>query len=123
VPLSQVPSAIVVDTRTARAFITMVGGSAGAGQVQVFDTGTWRLLRTVVVGTGALISAVDERTGRVFVAYENVRVRVLDARSGDLLRTVSIGRWPAIPYLPFAMGLTVDEPAGPMSPATPIPAM
>ncbi|SRR5579883_307645 len=112
IPLSQIPTAMLVDAPTGRAFITTVDGPTGAGRVQVLDTGTWQQVGSFALGTGARASALDERAGRVFVAYENARMRVVDVRSGRLLRTITLGRWPAIPFLPFAMGLVVDELAG-----------
>src|ERR671934_1312334 len=65
--LAQHPHAIVVDTRTSRAFVTSHGADRRSGVVSVFDTTTGKLVRTVRLGTYPNAIAVDERTTRVFI--------------------------------------------------------
>src|SRR5205085_5904935 len=85
IPVGNMPVALAVDTRTQHAF-----GRNGDGTVSVLDLTRGTPLRTVVVskpGADAQGLAVDEQTGRVFVAATNY-VQVLDATTGALLRTV-----------------------------------
>jgi YVTN family beta-propeller protein len=95
------PVAVAVDGRTERAFVVVQGGydlygnPTRNGSVRVVDTRHGRLLRTVGVGLAPSAVAVDERTGRVFVANDGERsVSVLDAYSGTVLRTVRVGFGP-----------------------------
>jgi YVTN family beta-propeller protein len=95
------PVAVAVDGRTGRAFVVVQGDYAlhgnptGNGSVRVVDTRHGRVLRTVGVGLSPSAVAVDERTGRVFVANDGERsVSVLDAYSGTVLRTVRVGFGP-----------------------------
>jgi YVTN family beta-propeller protein len=95
------PVAVAVDGRTGRAFVVVQGGydlhgnPTGNGSVRVVDTRHGRVLRTVGVGLSPSVVAVDERTGRVFVANDGERsVSVLDASSGTVLRTVRVGFGP-----------------------------
>jgi DNA-binding beta-propeller fold protein YncE len=118
VALDQVPQNIAVDTQTHRAFITTVplglGVGAGRAGMSMLDTDTGAILRRMVIGgNGNPPPMVDERAGRVLVAASvQVRsgpgvtgiVRVLDARSGGLVRTVTVGLLPR--------GVAVDEQTG-----------
>ena len=116
VALDGFPQSIVVDAQTHRAFITTMplGVGADGTRMSVLDTDTGAILRRMVVGgSGYSPAAVDERAGRVFVAASvQVRsgpgvtgiVRVLDARSGDLVRTVTLGLFP--------QGVAVNERTG-----------
>jgi len=100
-----------------------LAADAAAGRVLVFhppyymggpafttllDARSGRRLRTDALNPGeyryaAAALAVDERTGRFFVSLGTDRtVRVLDARTGRLVQTVSVGRGP--------QALAVDEP-------------
>ncbi len=99
-----------------------LAADAAAGRVLVFhppyymggpafttllDARSGRRLRTDALNPGeyryaAAALAVDERTGRFFVSLGTDRtVRVLDARTGRLVQTVSVGRGP--------QALAVDE--------------
>jgi YVTN family beta-propeller protein len=68
--------------------------------VSVLDAGSGQVLNTVSVGKGVLITfdagfgglALDETTGRAFVASPGSSVSVLDATSGAVLRTVAAGK-------------------------------
>lgn len=78
---------LAVDARTKRAFV-MLGGAGGYG-IGVLDTEHRTMRRTVTLsalssfpGPGPV--AVDEATGRVFVASDH-KVSLLDARSGTIL--------------------------------------
>jgi DNA-binding beta-propeller fold protein YncE len=82
--------------------------------VRVFNARTGFLLRTVRTGGGAL--AVDDRTGRVFVAsIDGDSVSMLDAHSGAVLRTIPrIGIRPLVVdaraghvFVPGARGLSM----------------
>ncbi len=85
---------VVVDEATGRAFVA--SSNCGAPNattvvnlcVGVLDTATGRLIRTITDASSPLV--VDQQRGRVFVASGN-RVSVLDARSGRVLTTISLG--------------------------------
>src|SRR5438128_1720520 len=97
VALGQSPSTVVVDARTARAFV-------GDGNlVHVLDTATGKLLRTVTVapspaGVRANLLAVDEQAGRVLVLSEppfgplplRGSVSMLDAHGGQLVHVTPV---------------------------------
>lgn len=87
-----VTSAIALDSRTHRAFVTDLDG----GVEMIVDTASGRALRTVAVGNSPVQVAVDTRSGRAFVMNDGAdTVSVLDARSGAVLRTVRVGPNPA----------------------------
>jgi DNA-binding beta-propeller fold protein YncE len=117
VALDQSPQNIVVDGQTRRAFITTFPipvGVGSASMMTVLDTDTGAILRRLAIGgNGNPPPVVDERAGRVVVAASiKVRsgpgatgsVRVLDARSGALVRAVTVGLFP--------QGVAVDEQTG-----------
>jgi len=92
------PQALAVDRRAARAFVVTQNSSQDGsdddvpGTVSVLDTATGSLLRTVTVGHEPMAVAVDERTGRAFIANKlSDSVSVLDAATGTTLRTVTVG--------------------------------
>ncbi len=95
---------VVVDGTTERIFVLHEPYAAGlypVGRVDVLDERTLVLLRGVRVGRVALFPALDERTGRVFVAnQQSGTVSVLDAGTGQLLRTVAVSRGPLGPSAP-----------------------
>ncbi len=63
------------------------------------------VVETTVVGLGPGTTAVDERTGRVFVVNTQDRtVSLLDSRSGRLVRTITVGFYPEL--------VAVDAPSG-----------
>ncbi len=89
------PFAVTVDSATGRAFVTGTDGGLfaaihhvapgqppeWAGYVAVFDTRSGALVRTVRVGRDPRGVAVDEGTGRVFVANAwGASVSMIDAR-------------------------------------------
>ncbi len=88
VPVGRDPVALAVDARTGRVFVV-----GAAGSVTTLDAATGRFLRSVAVGRGAQAVAVDEATGRVFVTDPG-RAFMLDARSGAILRALSLGGGP-----------------------------
>lgn len=127
--------ALAVDERAGHVFVYTASSpwqadTCGFGHVSMLDAASRRLLRTVSVGmppgelpdehTGCSVGgsstrqgalAVDERTGRLFVASRIARgneptsvVSVLDTASGALLRTVQVGRQPKT--------VVVDAPTG-----------
>jgi YVTN family beta-propeller protein len=102
---------LAVDTRTGRVFVV----NTGDGTVSVLDARSGAFLRTVTIGPNPSAMAVDERTGRVFVTLAGPMspdgvfmsagsVRVLDARSGSILHTVTVG--------PDPRAVAVDEASG-----------
>jgi len=115
--VGQTVGTLAVDGRTGRAFVVArsepIRGSVPQMVVRMLDTTTGALLRTVVLGTaggiGTSVMAVDQRTGRVFVAHEermggesSAVVSVLDARSGAVLRQTHL-----------SSRMTVGMPPGP----------
>jgi DNA-binding beta-propeller fold protein YncE len=104
VALDGFPQSIVVDARTHRAFITTIPSGVGRAGMNVLDTDTGAILRRVAIGgNGNPLPVVDARAGRIVVAASvQVRsgpavagiVRVLDARSGVPVRTVTVGLFP-----------------------------
>jgi YVTN family beta-propeller protein len=102
VTVGQAPGAIAVDQRTGRAFVL----NQNSASVSVLDTHSGALVRTTHLGGDPFDLAVDEQTGRVFVANgSNVQVNgrlsvldgsvsILDATSGRLVRSVTVGMLP-----------------------------
>ncbi len=89
-----IPTTVVVDARTSRAFV------ANLGSVSVLDTRSGSVVATTPVGRISSDAAVDTRTDRVFIAnWREDTVSVLDARSGRLLATVPVG------YEPWAVAV------------------
>jgi len=82
--------ALGVDSHTGRVFVLRAGKrpETDAGSVAVLDAASGRPRGAVGVGVHPLGLAVDERTGRVFVANGGGGVSVLDSATGRLLRTV-----------------------------------
>jgi DNA-binding beta-propeller fold protein YncE len=86
----------VVDKRTGRAFVI----NQNSDSVSVLDTHSGALVHTTNIGKDLFALAVDEQTGRVFVASGNTfgvngSVSILDAVSGRLVRSVTVGMLPA----------------------------
>jgi DNA-binding beta-propeller fold protein YncE len=114
VALDGFPQSIVVDAQTHRAFITAIPFGVGSASMNVLDTDTGAILsRMVIGGKGYPPPVLNQRAGRVVVAASvQVRsdpggagiVRVLDARSGAPVRTVTVGLAP--------QGVAVDEQTG-----------
>lgn len=106
-----VPGAMGVDERTGRLF----SANSGDGSVSMLDTHNGRVLRTVAVALPPTAVVVDQHVNEVFVltggtlsslgvaTKEGVMV-VLDGRTGELLRRVSVGWDPR--------ALAVDEATG-----------
>jgi DNA-binding beta-propeller fold protein YncE len=97
---------LMVDEQTGRLFNV----NRMTGMVSTLDARTLRTVRTVRVGRGATelwlagvkqflgpgVPLVDERTNRVFIPdTRDGTVNILDARSGALLRTITVGSGPA----------------------------
>jgi DNA-binding beta-propeller fold protein YncE len=84
---------LAIDARAHRAVV--IGVTAGIpfmGYASTIDTVTGHLVRTVTLSPNPTDLAGDERTGRVFITdIGDGTVSVLDARSGALLRTVTVG--------------------------------
>jgi DNA-binding beta-propeller fold protein YncE len=104
VALDGVPQTIVVDAQTHHAFITTAPFGVGGASINALDTDTGAILRRLAIGgDGYPPPVVDVRAGRVVVAASmQVRsvpgvtgmVHVLDARSGALVRAVTVGLFP-----------------------------
>jgi YVTN family beta-propeller protein len=95
------PGALAVDVLTGRVFVTNVD----SGSVSMLDARSGIVMRTVAVSAFPAAVTVDEHANRAFVvawgpADSSGRpigpggVSVLDARSGTLLRTISVGMRP-----------------------------
>jgi YVTN family beta-propeller protein len=85
------------------------------GSVSTLDAASGRLVHSVTVGMLPMAVAVDERSGRVFVASKgpldsnlvplgNGTVTVLDEHSGAVLHSIGVGTYPT--------AIAVDERAG-----------
>src|SRR5690348_10040711 len=85
IALGTAPWQIVLDQRTARAFVITADDNTNA--VSVLDTTSGALIQTTLLGGtlwlgdaalqfgGAPIAGVDEQTQRVFIAYQNLQLR------------------------------------------------
>jgi len=126
-PVGLAPTALAVDTRRGRIFVLNAGspqdtpthslstGRQPTPSVSILDATTGHVLHTTPVDPSPAALAVDQRTGRVFVACDGVpgaeesstAVDVLDAATGTLVATLPLG------YASFGpQALAVDEPAG-----------
>jgi len=106
------PSAVAVDEQTNRVFVT----DHVDGYLRVLDAGSGALLHTVAVDRDGPM-AVDEQGGHVFLAgalngpdkygvySDHAVVRMLDARTGGILRTITTN------VTGDAAALVVDTPA------------
>jgi len=84
ITVGQFPTAMVVDTRRGRAYVASRDEAASfnpttTGSVSVLDTRTGAILRTIPVGVDPVALAVDEGSGRVFVATRGGATVVPDA--------------------------------------------
>lgn len=119
-PVGQSPGALALDDRTDRLFVVNRATDSNGvlpierGSVSVLDARNGALLRTVAVGWDPIDVAVDEQRGDVLVVNRNTgntaflrgrgSVSVLDARSGVVRRTITVGAAP--------VSVAVDEPTG-----------
>ncbi len=98
------PTLAAVDERAGRTFTVNFGD---VDTVSTLNSRTGTVLRTVPVGQYAGGLGVDERTGRVFVAdlqmqafgapaTVNGLVHILDAATGTVVRTVTVGKSPSL---------------------------
>jgi YVTN family beta-propeller protein len=106
--VGQAPWALVVDSRTRRAFVRRADS-----RIAVIDTASLRVVRTIPVPQSYYEApadmAIDEPLGRVFVVNSGDDVHagtvtVLDATSGARLQTVTVGTLPT--------GIAVDPQTG-----------
>jgi len=125
VPAGQNAGAMVVNTQARRVFVVNIvtngicpadaAGPTPTGTVDVVDSATGSLLRTVSIGLCPQKVALDAQTNRLFITNAGVTdqqragtgrgtVSVLDATTGAVLRTVRVGVWP--------YALAVDARAG-----------
>ncbi len=95
-----VPVGVALDARAGRLFVTQEGVTAtglvpiqgGASTVSTIDPRAGMVLRTVPVGTEPYLSALDERTGHLFlVSTINMTIDMLDTHSGRVVRTIPLG--------------------------------
>jgi DNA-binding beta-propeller fold protein YncE len=117
VPVRTGPVAVAVDAQTGHVFVATTSATnaaahyIGTGSVTVLDARRGVVLRRVVVDASGTAVAVDEATHRAFVAaaflppytpaFVGNVLRVLDTRSGALVRTVHVGNVP--------LSIAVDE--------------
>jgi YVTN family beta-propeller protein len=105
------PNAIAVDARRGRVYVVNNGDSS----LSILDARSGTPLQTVPVGQNPDAVTVDERKGRVYVASVGATdaagnpvgpgsVEVLDARSGQITRTMAVGVAPS--------AIAVDERTG-----------
>jgi len=116
VPIGEGPTALIIDERIGRVFVGRDDGS-----VSVLDAMTGQVLR--MRARQALLRAVDEQRGRVFLTspgrYDPVQsrytspghVRIVDALSGVPLQTFTVGHKPGLIAIDEHTGLAfvVDE--------------
>lgn len=116
------PISMISDERRGRLFVALSrpdanGNADGPGLVSTIDSRSGRILRTVAVGQnlGLVASgqdrfplALDERRGRLFVAVQGSvgrqgfygapkgygKVAILDARTGSIVRAITVGMRP-----------------------------
>src|SRR5205085_2718313 len=85
------PLAVRVDEHSHHAFVLSVArDNSSTAEVSMIDTTTGRLLRATVVAQFPQALTMDMRTGHVFIANADNTVRILDARTGDVLRTSAV---------------------------------
>jgi len=113
VTLGPDPSALAIDEATNRVFVT----DHVDGYLRVLDAASGALLRVVAIDRDGPL-AVDEQGGHVFLAgalngpdkygvyTDHAVVRMLDARTGRILRTIATN------VAGNAVGIAVDAPAG-----------
>lgn len=109
IPVPSVAGAMALDTRVGRGFLT----DATGGTVRLLDTQSGAIVHTIRVGGTPVAVAVNEQSGRAYVASQGPYTRrapvgtgtliVLDARSGRRLATLPVGD---------AIALAVDARAG-----------
>jgi YVTN family beta-propeller protein len=100
VPVAPQPVVVAVNARTGRVFIA--SDNAGTGLVSMLDAAGKRVLHRVAVGERVVALAVEERHNQVLVVtkpdivppMEPGRLHVLDGRTGQLRRTVTVGLQP-----------------------------
>src|SRR5919201_1853783 len=122
ITVGQAPGPIAVDQRTGRAFVI----NQNSDSVSVLDTHSGTLVHTTNLGGALFDLAVDEQTGRVFVANgNNVQVNgrlsvpdgsvsILDATSGRLVRSVTVGMLPTAVAVDARSGRVFVENKGPV---------
>ena len=105
------PGAIAVDERVGRVYVVNHGNNS----LSILDAHSGTPLQTVAVGQNPDAVTVDERKGRVYLASVGAtdaagnpvgpgNIEVLDARSGQIIRTVAVGVAPS--------AVAVDERTG-----------
>jgi len=121
ISVDRFPWAIAVDDRTDRVFVT----SPATGRVDVLEATSGRLLRAVSLGPQTAAIAVDARRGHVFVTDVGLQDRplhfvnsgtaqvgMLDARTGEVLRTLNMADHATV------ASIAVDERTGHLFVAT-----
>jgi len=96
-PSGFVAPLLALDEQDGHVFVA-TPGVRGAGQISILDARRGALLHTVALGLVPDVLAVAPRAGRVFAfGADNAAYQVLDAHSGAILATRSLGKplWPA----------------------------
>src|ERR687887_75200 len=104
--VGRAPTALVVDARTQHVFVVNLGSNT----VSMLNAARGTLVATIAVAPHPITLAVATTAGRVFAVSDRVTpdgagrvfvtnagddsVSVLDARSGRVLRTISVGQSP-----------------------------
>jgi DNA-binding beta-propeller fold protein YncE len=111
--LGQGPAAMILAARTRRLFVATTGAlgptglPTGRGRISMIDAVSGALLRTVATGVAPIALAVDEQTGRLFVASAGAAdlqgdylggggITILDSRTAAVLRTVPAAQRPRV---------------------------
>jgi len=110
---SSLGSAVVVPQTARLFFIKDHTPTGGPGTVTMFDVHSGRFLRTAPVGYLPEAAVVDDENSRVFVLNQNndldqkqSTISVLDARSGQVVGHIAVGR--NFNQLPNANALAID---------------
>jgi YVTN family beta-propeller protein len=83
--------------RRLRVIVACLLLATAGGEIVAARLAATPVVESTVVGLGPGTTAVDERTGRVFVANtEDRTVSLLDSRTGRLVRTITVGFYPEL---------------------------
>lgn len=92
-PLPPSPQASGLDAPAGHLIVAIVGPRL-PDEVRIYNLRHGTLVQRIAVAPVPLALAVDERTGRVFVAQGDTTLSILDGWQGRVLRTVAVGLLP-----------------------------